>query len=351
VVPEAVGVSTPTFPAFVEHSSSIPSVVPAPEVVLKKFSFSSEDPVTLGSASSGLASPVARFSFPPVASSKLEGISPVVLGFSSAPLVAPTRSDGTSPVPSLSGAAELGKRLRLSSPVLSDSKPFRKYFWKAWEARKMHLDGISLADALEALRPGAIVLGSISGVPPARESVETMALVLPEQDSAVLAVSVKDEGSSSALMRGFPRRGFLNPSPVSIPIVKEGAAASSSSIAIKGEVSLTQSQKWPVGFGLSREVVAWEQGDELWDGEDGDFPLPLGVFPPDWALDWELESDEGLDPSLAILDAIEENFHRGVKAARPKSKGRREVLNLASSINYGDSCASSRRKKGKVHMV
>jgi hypothetical protein len=351
VVPEAVGVSTPTFPAFVEHSSSIPSVVPAPEVVLKKFSFSSEDPVTLGSASSGLASPVARFSFPPVASSKLEGISPVVLGFSSAPLVAPTRSDGTSPVPSLSGAAELGKRLRLSSPVLSDSKPFRKYFWKAWEARKMHLDGISLADALEALRPGAIVLGSISGVPPARESVETMALVLPEQDSAVLAVSVKDEGSSSALMRGFPRRGFLNPSPVSIPIVKEGAAASSSSIAIKGEVSLTQSQKWPVGFGLSREVVAWEQGDELWDGEDGDFPLPLGVFPPDWALDWELESDEGLDPSLAILDAIEENFHRGVKAAPPKSKGRREVLNLARSINYWDSCASSRRKKGKAHMV
>jgi hypothetical protein len=165
-----------------------------------------------------------------------------------------------------------------------------------------------------------------------------------------MAVSVKDKGSSPALMRGFLRRGFLNPSPASISIVK-GAAASSSSIAIKGEVRLTQSQQWPVGFGPSREVVVREQGDELWDGEDGDFPLPWGVFPPGWALDWELESDEGLDPSLAILDAIEENFHWGVKAARPKSKGRREVFNLAISINYRDSCASSRRKKGKADMV
>jgi hypothetical protein len=215
----------------------------------------------------------------------------------------------------------------------------------------MHLDDLSVADALEALRPGAIVPGSISRVPPAREPVETVALALSVQDSAVLAVSMKDNGSSPALMRGFLQRGFLNPSPASIPIVKEGATASSSSFAIKGEVSLTQSQKWPVGFGPSREVVAQEQGDELWDGEDDDFPLPLGVFPPDWAVDWELESDEGLDPSLAILDAIEENFHRGVKAARPKSKGRREVLNLASSINYGDSCASSQHRKGKAHIV
>jgi hypothetical protein len=255
--PEAVGVSTATFPAFVEHSSSIPSVVSASEVVSKKSSFSSEDSMTLGSASSGSTSPVAGFSFPPLASSKLEGISPVVLGFSSAPLVAPTRSDGTPPVPSFSGAAELGKRLRLSSPpVLSDAKPFWKYFRKTREARKMHLDGLSVADALEALRPGAIVPGSISRVPPARELVETVALALPVQDSAVLAMSVKDMGSSHAQMRGFLRRGFLNPSPTSIPIVKEGAAASSTSIAIKGEDSLTQSQKWPVGFGSSREAVA-----------------------------------------------------------------------------------------------
>jgi hypothetical protein len=46
-----------------------------------------------------------------------------------------------------------------------------------------------------------------------------------------------------------------------------------------------------------------------------------------------LDSDEDMDPSLAILEAIEEAFHRGAKAARPKVKDRREVLNLVSSIN------------------
>jgi hypothetical protein len=67
-------------------------------------------------------------------------------------------------------------------------------------------------------------------------------------------------------------------------------------------------------------VVAQEQGDELWDGEDDDFPLPLGVFPPDWAVDWELESDEGLDPSLAILDAIEET---SIGELRPRAQSPR----------------------------
>jgi hypothetical protein len=114
---------------------------------------------------------------------------------------------------------------------------------------------------------------------------------------------------------------------------------------------LTQSQKWPIGFGSSGEVVAWEQGEEVWDGEDGDSPYPLGVLPPELALDWELDSYEDMDPSLAIWKAIEEEFHQGVTAARPKTKGRREVLNLVSSINYGDSSESSWHRKGKVHVV
>jgi hypothetical protein len=91
--------------------------------------------------------------------------------------------------------------------------------------------------------------------------------------------------------------------------------------------------KWLVGFGPSGEVVAWEQGDKVWDGEDGDSPYPLGVLPHEYALDWELDSDEDMAPSLAMLEAIEEDFHQGVKAARPKIKCRREVLNLVSSIN------------------
>jgi hypothetical protein len=68
-------------------------------------------------------------------------------------------------------------------------------------------------------------------------------------------------------------------------------------------------------------------------------------------LGWEFDSDEDMDLSLAILEAFEEVFHRGVKAAHPKTKGRREVLNLISSINYGDSSTSSGLRKGKAHMV
>jgi hypothetical protein len=69
-----------------------------------------------------------------------------------------------------------------------------------------------------------------------------------------------------------------------------------------------------------------------WGG--GDSP-PLSVLPHDVALGWELDSVEDMDSSLAILEGIEKDYHRGVKEARPKTKGRREVLNLASSINYG----------------
>jgi hypothetical protein len=75
----------------------------------------------------------------------------------------------------------------------------------------------------------------------------------------------------------------------------------------------------------------------------------LGVLPPELALNWELDGDEDMDPSLAMLEAIEENFHQGVKATRQKIKGRREVLNQA--INYSDSSASSWLKKGKAHVV
>jgi hypothetical protein len=77
-------------------------------------------------------------------------------------------------------------------------------------------------------------------------------------------------------MRGFLRRGFLNPSPVVqvnlshkvlvvsalTRVVKEGASTPGSPTAIKGEDfrvnDLIQSQKWPVDFGLSRKVVVWE---------------------------------------------------------------------------------------------
>jgi U3 small nucleolar ribonucleoprotein component len=95
----------------------------------------------------------------------------------------------------------------------------------------------------------------------------------------------------------------------------------------------------------------WKQGDEIWDGEDEDSPFPLGVLPLNMALDWELDRVEDEDSSLAIMDAFEDDFLRKVKVARPKTKGRREILNLVSTINYGDASASSRHRKGKAHVL
>jgi len=59
-------------------------------------------------------------------------------------------------------------------------------------------------------------------------------------------------------------------------------------------------------------------------------------------LDWVLDGDEDKDLSLAILDAIED-YHREVKVARPKIKGRREL--------YGDASVSSRQGKCKAHVL
>jgi hypothetical protein len=73
----------------------------------------------------------------------------------------------------------------------------------------------------------------------------------------------------------------------------------------------------------------------------------LGVCPPDMPLDWMSDGAEDEDPSFAILDAIEEDFHRIKKVARIKIKGRREMFNLKSSINYGDASVPSRQRKRK----
>jgi hypothetical protein len=64
-----------------------------------------------------------------------------------------------------------------------------------------------------------------------------------------------------------------------------------------------------------------------------------------------MDGVHGEDPSLAILDAIEEEFHQEKIIARQNTKGKRELLNLKSSINYGDASAPSRRWKCKVHMT
>jgi hypothetical protein len=161
---------------------------------------------------------------------------------------------------------------------------------------------------MEALRPVAQVPGFLSLLPVPAVKVD---VVLP------LAAFVKGMCKSSSPMRGCLRRGFLNPSLVVQVTPGSHTAIKGSDFRVNG---LTQSQNWPVGFGLSGEVVAWEQGDEVWDGEDGDSLYPLGVLPPDLALAWELDSVKDLDPSLAILEAIEEDYYWELKqrVLRPK---------------------------------
>jgi hypothetical protein len=78
-----------------------------------------------------------------------------------------------------------------------------------------------------------------------------------------------------------------------------------------------------------------EKNDDFWEG------LPL---------DWEMDGVQD-EESLAILDALEEDIHRDKMIARQKTKGKRELLNLKSSINYGDANTSSKRWKGKALMM
>jgi hypothetical protein len=59
-----------------------------------------------------------------------------------------------------------------------------------------------------------------------------------------------------------------------------------------------------------------------------------------------MDGEEDEDLSLAILEGIEEDYHRVVKIACPKSKGKRELLNLKNSINNGNASPSFQHRKG-----
>jgi hypothetical protein len=99
----------------------------------------------------------------------------------------------------------------------------------------------------------------------------------------------------------LPKVSIMSPSTL---VVKENGVEGAPSLL--GEVfnGLLQSQKWLVGFSLSGEIIVWDLGNEVWDGEDGDSPVPLSVFPLGMPLDWALDGVVDEDTSLAILDAI-----------------------------------------------
>jgi hypothetical protein len=142
--------------------------------------------------------------------------------------------------------------------------------------------------------------------------------------------------SAGSEKKSFLRKGFLNPLP---RVVKDVGVESLPSLPscpppVEGN-GFSLSRNWPSGFDLNGEIVVWEKDDDFWEG------LPL---------DWEMDGVQD-EESLAILDALEEDIHRDKMIARQKTKGKRELLNLKSSINYGDANTSSKRWKGKALMM
>jgi hypothetical protein len=87
---------------------------------------------------------------------------------------------------------------------------------------------------------------------------------------------------------------------------------------------------WPREF-----FEVWEEEDDYWEG------LPL---------DWAMEGAFG-EEALAIRDVMKEDFQWEKMIARQKSKGKRKLVNLHSSINYGVAKDPSRSRKGKAHMM
>jgi hypothetical protein len=228
----------------------------------------------------------------------------------------------------LSGASVLGEKIR-SSPPLLHIHHFQHYYRRARELRVGHSvkwnDGL-LSDSLEASKLSmGLVLNKVTG-----------------------AVPLAKKKTKPPVKQGLFMKGFLNLPPiVSVPpasswevndIVVVGPSSPPKGCIIPPFVEgngFSQSRNWPVGFDHNGEIVDWEEEDDYWDG------LPL-----DWASDGAFGEE-----AMAIWDAMGEDFQRDKMFARQKSKGKRELLNLHSSINYGDAKDPFRRRKGKAHMV
>jgi hypothetical protein len=201
------------------------------------------------------------FVFPPLPTVKTP--SPVTL-------VAPPALTGllcgaelfASSVPSLSGASELGKKIRFSPSPLLPSRPFQQYFRRARELRAgrsvVWNDGF-LADSLEASKLSAepVLLKVTSGEARAKKKTEFPA------------------------KNGLFRKGFLN-LPPSVPVppvlpreVKEVGVVRPSSPS-SGCISPCSVERIGFfGFDHNGEIVVWEkEEDDYWDGS-----------PLDWALE------------------------------------------------------------------
>jgi hypothetical protein len=209
------------------------------------------------------------------------------------------------------------------------SKPFHSYIKKARVLREgvsLKWNEVLLSDSLKASKMVAdLAVNKVSAVK------------TPTKKVAELPVKT-----------GILKKGFLNPRPNKLAttdsprkVFNVGMLGPSSpprgcstSSPVEGN-SFSQSRNWPIGFDHNGEIVVWEEDVDLWD-----------VSPLDWALE-----DAFGDEALAIRDAMEEEFQRDKMISRQKSKGKRELLNLHSSINYGDDKSSARRRIGKDFML
>jgi hypothetical protein len=219
------------------------------------------------------------------------------------------------------GATDLGEKLRSSFLVVS--KPFQSYIKKARVLREgvsLKWNDVLLSDFLKASKMVA--------------------------DLAVNKVSVAEplakKVANPPVKTGNLRKGFLNPRPVmlatpasprkvfDVGMVEPSSPPRGCSISSPVEGNgFSQSRNWQIGFDHNGEIVVWEEDIDLWD-----------VSP----LDWASEGAFG-DEALAIRDAMEEEFQHDKMISRQKSKGKRELLNLHSSINYGDAKSSTRCRK------
>jgi len=242
-----------------------------------------------GAGLASLASPASKkFGFPPSPTSELAFLTapsptcPLDPVFKVSPLRPLQIPQPKFAPPSLTGAAVFAEKLRSPLPIVV-SKPFQCYYRREKvprEGQSMKWNEELFSDSLEAAKMTVVC------------SVKKVTAVEPPVKKA----------AKPPMKKGL-RKGFLNPSP-KVPVnptspqkvTKVGMVGPSS--PPRGCLTLysslgngfSLSRNWPISFDHNREIVAWEEDDEFWDG------LPL-----DWALDGGFE-----DEALAIRDVMEE---------------------------------------------
>jgi hypothetical protein len=120
----------------------------------------------------------------------------------------------------------------------------------------------------------------------------------------------------------------------------------STSNTITVENGLTKSQKWLIEWlreGVKDDephmvILKDMEEDYRWANKvahNGE----LSPNPPDRVLHGDEE-----DRKLALLNEVKKNCLRDTKVVQPRTKGKRELLNLESSINYSIASGPTRRR-------